>query len=107
VTESFFKKKKGRRAGHIPSSETIRYLCLADKYKMKDLHEMCCDELVANDDPTISRSIVNEGDLSECTKRQVMEKKFEKVSLALARERRKNTENEQPKDTRGSHIWRK
>ncbi|XP_045189378.1 uncharacterized protein LOC123546840 [Mercenaria mercenaria] len=107
VTESFLKKRRGRRAGCVPTDETIRHLGLADKYQLKDLHEMCCIELVANDNPLSSNMVSASKDLSEHAKLQVLEKKVDKLNMALARARRINTEKEQAKDTRGSTLWKK
>lgn len=107
ITESFFKMRRGRKAGCVPTDETVKHLILADKYDFKDLKEMCMEELVANDNPFSGKMIADNGELSEHVKRQVLERKLEKVNLALAKERRIRTERDQAKDTRGSTIWRK
>lgn len=107
ITESFYKKRKGRRCGSVPTDETIRYLILADKSGLTDLKCMCIDELVANDNPFSCKMVSEKEELSEHVKRQVLEKKLDRVNLALARERRLRTETNQSTDTRGSKIWKK
>jgi len=91
----------------VPTDVTITHLGLADKYDFKELQEMCMDELVANDNPFSGKIIAENKDLSEHVKRQVLERKLEKVNLALARERRLNTERDQTHDTKGGKVWRK
>lgn len=107
VTESFFRMKKGRRVGCVPTDITIKYLIVADKHDFKDLKEMCMEELVANDNPFSCKVISDSDELSEHVKRQVLEKKLDKVNLALAKERRNRTEHGQMKDTRGGTVWKK
>ncbi|XP_052254604.1 uncharacterized protein LOC127860529 [Dreissena polymorpha] len=107
LTNSFAGIRRGRKPGSVATDVTIANLAIADKYHFPVLQEMCMEELVANDNPFSGKVIADNVDLSEHVKRQVLERKLEKVNMALARERRINTEREQPRDSKGGKIWKK
>ncbi|WAR21152.1 hypothetical protein MAR_015126 [Mya arenaria] len=107
LTESFANMRKGRRAGSVATDVTMQHLSCADKYNFSDLQEMCMEELVANDNPFSGKIVADSQELSEHVKRQVLERKLDRVNMVLARERRINTERDQSRDTKGGKIWRK
>lgn len=107
IIGSFIRKKKGRRAGCVPTDETVRYLILADKHGLEELQKLCIDELIANDNPYSSRFFSECDELSEHMKCEVYKKKLERTSQALVKERRLKTERDQAKDTKDGKIWRK
>lgn len=107
ITQSYYKQRKGRRPGNINSEITVRNLCIADKYNFKDLQEMCIDELVKSDNPYSGKLVSENKELSEYMKRQVLERKLEKLNMALAREKRLRTERNQAENVKGEKIWKK
>lgn len=107
ITQSYYKQRKGRRPGNINTEVTVRNLILADKYNFKDLQEMCIEELVKSDNPYSGKLVSDNKDLSEYMKRQVLERKLEKLNMALVRERRLRTERNQSESVKGEKIWKK
>ena len=107
ITQTYYKQRKGRRPGNINSDITVRNLVIADKYEFKDLQEMCIEELVKSDNPYSGKLVSENKELSEFMKRQVLERKLEKLNMALVRERRMRTERSQTESSKGDKIWKK
>ena len=94
LNNSFFRMRKGRRPGSLPLDTTLQHLIVADRYKYTDLTGMCIDECIANESPNVIRAITECTELSEPIKVGTLKGKLDKVSLALAKERRDKAERE-------------
>ena len=60
-----------------------------------------------SDNPYSGKLVSENKELSEFMKRQVLERKLEKLNMALVRERRMRTERSQTESSKGDKIWKK
>ncbi|KAL4232127.1 hypothetical protein ACF0H5_009702 [Mactra antiquata] len=114
LKNSFIQLRRGRRPGCIATDTAIQYLKLADKYdtekkddskkKEKTFKELCIEEVLANGSPFVGKIVAESDGLSEEVRIKVLERKLDQANIALARERRTRTEEN---EMRKSHQWKK
>ena len=105
LTDSYIQMRKGKRPGAMPTSMTLDYLKVSDKYGYQPLLDACIEDASANPhfDSMIDR--MDDHDVSYPTQKAILRKKHIRMRAALAKQSREKemTETDSKEDKR---VWR-